>query len=83
VGWELNGVALTDAQETLLAMAVFCWRTYADRPNRRFIGAPGNEGRNIEPIAFHLLMHPDLPEGNMLYTSGDPALADIDIDAGS
>lgn len=81
--WTLGGVALTAAQETLLALSVWLWRGYFERPDRMFLGGHGDEGKNIVTVNFNVMMHPDLPDGQRLYTVGDPAGVNIDIEGGS
>ena len=82
-GWQLGGVALTAAQETLLEMALWLWRGYFVRPNSTFKGGHGDEGKNIEPVTFTLMMHPTMPDGHRLYTRGDPAAAGILLEGAS
>lgn len=79
--WTLDAVALTPAQEAMVAQSLWLWRGFFDKAPRRFIGAP--DGKNIETVNFHLLHQAEMPEGNALYTQGDPADAGIDIEGGS
>lgn len=79
--WTLDGQPLSDEQEALLGMSLWCWRGYFDRPPRRFLGAP--DGKNIENVSFHLLHQAEMPEGAQLYSQGDPTDIEIDIEGGS
>lgn len=81
--WNLGGTPLTVAQETLLALSVWLWRGYFDRPDRSFMGGHGDDGKNIATVNFNVMMHPDMPDGQRLYTVGSPADFDIDIEGGS
>lgn len=82
-GWLLNGVSLTAAQLTLLDISVWAWRGYFERPDRMFLGGHGDDGKNIAQVNFNLMMHPTLPDGQRLYSVGDPADVAIDISGGS
>jgi hypothetical protein len=76
-GWKVGGVAATAAQLTYLEMSVWIWRGYFDKPDNRFLGGHGDDGKNIETVTFHAMMHPTMPDGHRLYTIGDPATAGI------
>lgn len=82
-GWTLNGVALTADQLDLLESSVWLWRGYFSRPPRSFRGGAGDAKKAIETVTFQAMHHPGMPEGHMLYTTGDPALAEIDLDGAS
>lgn len=79
--WTFNGNPLSAEQEELLALSMWLWRGYFDRAPRRFIGAP--DGKNIETVTFSVLHQSAMPDGNQLYTLGDPADQLIDIEGGS
>jgi len=81
--WTLNGAALDDAHQTLLGRAIWIWRAYFDRPESSFLGGHGDDGKNIVTVSCHATIHPDLPEGQRLFTIGDPADYAIDIEGGS
>jgi len=78
-GWTVGGVALTAAQQVLLAHSIWFWRSYFDRPQRTFKGGHGNDAKNIITVTLHAMMHPTMPDGQRLYTTGDPALQAISI----
>ncbi len=77
--WKLDGVALDAAHQTLLAQSIWFWRCYFDRPQRMFKGGHGNDAKNIVTATLHAMMHPTVPDGQRLYTTGDPSLVAIDI----
>lgn len=81
--WTIGGVALSAEQLRYLGMSVWLWRVYAVQASRRFLGGHGDAAKNIETVSWNALMHPDLPEGQRLYTEGDPADFGIDIEGGS
>lgn len=81
--WQLGGDNLTTAQEALLGQAVWFWRGAFTRPSKTFHGAAGDARKNIETVTFTSMHHGDMPEGHKLYTIGDPAEADINIEGGS
>lgn len=82
-GWKLNGVALSAEQTELLGASFWAWRGFFNRPPRSFKGGAGDAKKNIETVSFQVLSHPGMPEGHMLYTTGDPADADINLDGES
>jgi hypothetical protein len=77
-GWRLGGDALTDEQERLLGLSVWLWRGYFTRAPIPFRHADG--GKALDTVTFQAMLDSSKPEGNMLYTIGDPAAAAIDID---
>lgn len=80
--WTLDGGALPAANQTDLENSVWLWRGYFERPTRMFYGGHGDDGKNIETVNFNCMMHPDLPEGQRLFTVGDPSAVSIDIETG-
>lgn len=78
--WTLGGLALTEAQEELLATSLWFWRVVFNRPPRRFLGGAGDARKQIETVSCMVMHHPGLPEGHHLYTLGDPSLATPTID---
>lgn len=81
--WKLDGVAIDAAHQTLLGLSVWFWRAYFEKPNTMFKGGHGNDAKNIVTVTMHGMMHPAMPDGNRLYTRGNPATAGIDITGGS
>lgn len=81
--WHLDGVGLDAAHQTLLGASIWLWRGYFSRPPRRFRGGHGDDAKNIETCQFTAMMHPDMPDGHHLYTTGNPFLSNIEIDPGS
>lgn len=81
--WTLDGVALTPAQQELLDVSFWLWRAYFNRAPRRFLGGAGDARKNIETVSVQGMHHPEMPEGNALYTTGDPAEEDINIEGES
>lgn len=79
--WTLGGSPLTAAQQTLLGLSVWLWRGYFERPDRSFLGGHGDDGKNIVTVNFNVMMHASMPDGQRLYTVGDPATAGINLEA--
>lgn len=77
-GWELGGEVLTTDQERLLGLSMWFWRGYFTRPSIPF--RHGDAGKTVESVSFQVQHAAYMPEGHMLYTLGDPAESDIDID---
>lgn len=80
--WTLDGSPLTAENQTLLDLSVWFWRGYFERPARSFLGGHGDDGKNIQTVNFNAMMHPDMPDGERLYTVGDPSDYGIDIETG-
>lgn len=78
-GWQLDGEAIGAAHQTLLAHSLWFWRSYFSRPSRMFRGGHGNEAKNIVTVSLNAMMHPSMPDGHRLFTTGDPAVAGINI----
>jgi len=79
--WQLNGEALSPAQTKLLGQSVWFWRGYFTKPGVAFRHEDG--GKLVESISFQA-MQSDLalavlPDGERIYTLGDPGDKDIDI----
>lgn len=81
--WTLDGVALSAEQTELLGQSTWIWRGYFNRPPRSFKGGAGDAKKAIETVSFQGMHHPGMPEGHMLYTIGDPADAEINLDGES
>lgn len=80
--WTVGGDALSAAQQTSLENSLWIWRGYFERPSRSFMGGHGDDGKNIVTVNFNAMMHPDLPEGQRLFSIGDPSAVGIDIETG-
>lgn len=82
VGWTVGGDAATAAQEALIAQSIWAWRghfTFAPLAFRH-----EDAGKAVDTVEFHL-MHSNLsttliPDGQRLFTLGDPADVSIEID---
>lgn len=77
-GWEMGGQPLTEDQERLLGLSMWFWRGYFNRPGVSF--RHGDAGKVVESVTFQVQHHPFMPEGEQLYTLGNPEDAGIDID---
>jgi hypothetical protein len=81
--WTLDGIALTAEQTELLGLSLWIWRGYFNRAPRSFKGGAGDASKAIETVSFQAMHHGVMPEGHMLYTTGDPTEADINLDGES
>lgn len=81
--FTLDGSPLSAAKQTLLSAAVWLWNCYPVRPTERFRGGHGNDAKNIETVAWRGMMHPDAPNGERLWTRGNPYSKGIDLEGGS
>jgi hypothetical protein len=79
-GWELGGVALTPEQEETLAQSVFLWRGMFTKPPLTYRHEEG--GKSVDEVTFTVMYQVLAPNGNRLYTIGDPYDAGIDITSG-
>lgn len=77
--WKFNGVVLTPAQQDLLDVSFWMWRSVFTRPPRKFRGGDGDAKKNIETVTLESMHHPLLPEGHHIYTTGDPFASNIDL----
>lgn len=76
-GFEVGGSPLSAEQERLLGLSVWFWRGSFGRQLPGFRHADG--GKTINTVEFSVMHSPEYPEGNQLYTIGDPTDADIDL----
>jgi len=81
-GWTVGGVAATADQENLIAQSVWFWRGHFEFAPLAFRDA--DAGKAVDTVLFHV-MHSDLdldiiPNGELLFTRGDPADVLVDID---
>lgn len=81
--WTLDGQPLSAEQEELLGLSMWFWRGYFNRPPRSFRGGAGDAGKAIETVSFQAMHNGAMPEGHMLYTIGDPAEAEINLEGES
>lgn len=89
--WLLGAVAYaswTARQKALFGLTTWIWRCFATKAPSRFTDE--NHGLSIESVTIEAMTDVTKPEGNMLYTVGDPYLAPdgtgsdpIDIEGGS
>lgn len=75
--WTLGGDALTSRQAELLDLSMWFWRGYFTKPPISFKHADG--GKTVDAATFQVMHDATKPDGQMLYTLGDPADALIDI----
>jgi hypothetical protein len=75
--WKLDGVDLTADQLALLDMSVWAWRCHFVRPPIKFTQADGD--KTVDQVTVQIMHDATKPEGEMLYTRGDPADVGIDI----
>lgn len=81
--WTIDGLPLTADEEALLGNTFWMWRGCFTRPPRSFKGGAGDARKNIETVTIQSLYHPDMPDGHRLYTTGDPADVDINLEGAS
>lgn len=81
--WTLDGDPLSADQIELLGLSVWFWRGYFNRAPRSFKGGAGDASKAIETVSFQVMHHGVMPEGHMLYTQGDPADAEINLEGES
>ncbi len=75
--WTVGGDALTADQQRLLDLSMWFWRGYFTKPGVPF--RHGDAGKAVESVTFQVCQDSTKPDGNQLYTVGDPADALIDI----
>jgi hypothetical protein len=81
-GWTVDGVAATEEQEDFIAQSIWFWRGHFEFAPIAFRDA--DAGKAVDTVQFQV-MHSDLdldliPNGELLFTRGDPADVLIDID---
>jgi hypothetical protein len=81
-GWKLGGEELNAEQKRLLALAMWFWRGYFNRAPVEF--KHGDAGKTVASVAFQVMQSKlpvaVLPEGERLYTLGDPKEKQIELD---
>jgi len=75
--WTIDGTPATAAQQALIDMSMWFWKGYFTRATPSFNPADG--GKALRQIEFHSVQDLTKPDGEQLYTLGDPADAGIDI----
>lgn len=79
--WKIDGQALTPEQERLLGLSVWFWRGHFQKPGITFRSEDG--GKLVLQVNYQAmptkLATSVIPEGERLYTLGDPAGVEIDI----
>lgn len=83
-GWTVGGDAASAAQLALIDQAMWFWRGHFSRPPMTF--RHEDHGKAVDEVMFQV-MHADLatsviPDGQRLWTYGDPEDASIDINPG-
>lgn len=79
--WQLGGQALTPDQERFLGLSVWFWRGHFQKPGITYRSEDG--GKLVLPVNYQAmptkLATSIIPDGQRLYTVGDPGDANIDI----
>lgn len=78
--WLKDGLPLTAEETALLGFSFWAWRGVFNRPTLRFHGGAGDARKNIEPVTFQVMHDGGMPNGQHLYTIGDPADSGINLD---
>jgi len=82
-GFMVGGNVLSAAQETLLELAFWAWAGYFDDPGVTWKGEPGDAGKAVESVTFHLVVNHGMPDGHYLWTRGDPSTFGIELGGAS
>lgn len=75
--WKLGSAALTPAQERLLGLIRWIWRGHFIKPKVEF--KIDEAGKAVGTAQFQVMLDLTKPEGEMLYTVGDPKEKGINI----
>lgn len=78
--WQIGGVALSAAQEALLAKARWYWRGHFTTPDTAF--SHSDVGKRVDETTFVVMFSDAAPNGHGLYTVGDPYDYGIDPETG-
>lgn len=81
--WLFNGVPFTPEQDMALGVSFWLWRAVFNRPPRKFRGGAGDAKKNIEQVAIQAMHHPLMPEGQHIYTTGNPFDSGINLNGES
>lgn len=76
-GWTVGGDAATAAQLALIDVSMWFWRVHFKRGGPLFTHDEG--GKAIIPVTVEVMQDFNRPQGDQLYTVGDPADVYIDI----
>lgn len=76
-GFQVGGSPLTEEQERLLGLSMWFWRGSFGRQLPAFRHEDG--GKVVNPVEFSVMHSPEFPDGNQLYTLGDPTDEAIDL----
>ncbi len=76
--WTVGGAPLTAEQQRLLGLSMWFWRGYFSRPPVTFKHA--DAGKSLETATFQVMPNAALPDGERLYTLGDPSMKNINIE---
>lgn len=76
-GWTVGGDDASAAQEALIDMSLWMWRGWFTQLTPRYSHEDG--GKAMREVAFRLMQDFERPDGQQLYTLGDPADVSIDI----
>lgn len=76
-GWTVGGDAATTAQEALIDMSLWMWRGFFTQLTPRYAHEEG--GKAMREITFRVMQDFNRPDGQQLYTLGDPVDQSIDI----
>jgi hypothetical protein len=76
--WKLDGVAFTAEQTRLLDLSLWIWRCFFMRPPVTFKTGDGDKA--VDSVSIAVCQDVTKPDGQQLYTRGDPADVGIDID---
>lgn len=77
-GWTVGGDAATADQLAMIDVSFWIWRCHFQRGIPRYANEDG--GKAIIPVTVQVLQDFQRPDGQQLYTIGDPADVYIDID---
>jgi hypothetical protein len=76
-GWVIDGTPATQAQLDAIDMSMWFWKLYFTRAVPSY--SPENGGKALRQIECHSVQDLTKPNGEQLYTLGDPADVAIDI----
>lgn len=77
-GWTLDDKPLDEVQRELLGQSIWFWRGYFSKPPIPYRHAEG--GKAVQSVTFQAMHDKTKPEGNKLYTLGDPTRESVGIE---